>query len=72
MRCAETCILPFWSGCQRTVSLFDRFTSAGVTLYEERPPAELYRLNREHLAGEAIGALTDLWGRWVEKMRGGP
>lgn len=43
---------------------------AGLVIVEPAPPAKLYRLNRRHMAAEAIGALAELRGRMIEAMRG--
>lgn len=42
---------------------------AGLVLVEDHPPAKLYRLNRRHLAADAIVALADLRGRMINTMR---
>lgn len=41
---------------------------AGLVLTEEHPPAILYRLNREHLAADAVVELATLRERLIESM----
>lgn len=43
--------------------------AAGIVLVEEHPPAKLYRLNRRHLAANAVIALAELRTRLIEAMR---
>jgi len=42
---------------------------AGVVLVEDHPPAKLYRLNRRHLAADAIVALAEMRPRLLEALR---
>lgn len=42
----------------------------GIVLREHRPPAKLYRLNRDHVAARGIIALTEQWDTLLEKIRG--
>lgn len=44
-------------------------TEAGLVLVEEQPPAKLYRLNRQHVAAEAIVALAGLRDELLNRMR---
>lgn len=44
-------------------------TDAGLVLVESHPPANLYRLNRRHLAAHAITALASLRAQLVTAMR---
>lgn len=44
-------------------------TEAGVVLVESHPPAKLYRLNRDHLAAEAIAELASMRSRLIASMR---
>lgn len=46
-----------------------RLTEAGVVLRERHPPANLYRLNHEHVAAPAICALADLREQLLDRMR---
>jgi hypothetical protein len=42
---------------------------SGVVLVQHQPPANLYRLNRQHLAADAIVALATMRQRLLEAMR---
>lgn len=44
-------------------------TEAGVVLVERHPPANLYRLNRSHLAADAIVELASIRSRLLSAMR---
>lgn len=44
-------------------------TDAGLVLVESHPPANLYRLNRRHLAAHAIAALASLRAQMITAMR---
>ena len=46
-----------------------RLATAGIVLVEDHPPAKLYRLNRRHLAADAIAALAELRPQLIEAMR---
>ena len=50
-------------------NVLGELSEAGVVLRESRPPANLYRLNRDHVAAEGIRALSDMWGRLVQRIR---
>jgi predicted nucleotidyltransferase len=54
----------------RVNSILRSLTEAGVVLCEEHPPAKLYRLNRQHVAAEAIVALANLRDDLFARMRG--
>jgi predicted nucleotidyltransferase len=54
----------------RVNSILRSLTEAGVVLCEEHPPAKLYRLNRQHVAAEAIVALANLRDELLARMRG--
>jgi predicted nucleotidyltransferase len=60
------------TGGQRSVKgvnlALRRLVAAGIVLVEDHPPAKLYRLNRRHLAADAIVALADLRPRLIEAM----
>lgn len=43
---------------------------AGLVLVEAHPPANLYRLNRQHLAARSIEELATLRGRLIDAMKG--
>lgn len=42
---------------------------AGLVLREDHPPAKVYRLNRDHVAAEAIVALADQWLTLLQRMK---
>ncbi|HPB45295.1 MAG: nucleotidyltransferase domain-containing protein [Microthrixaceae bacterium] len=44
-------------------------TAAGIVLVESHPPANLYRLNRRHLAASAISELATMRSRLIDAMR---
>lgn len=54
------------AGVQKSVSAL---VEAGVVLMESHPPANLYRLNRRHLAAQAIVELATMRSRLLEAMR---
>ena len=41
----------------------------GIVLREHRPPAKLYRLNRDHVAAAGITALVQQWDVLLQRMR---
>lgn len=53
----------------RVNTILRSLTEAGVVLCEEHPPAKLYRLNRQHVAAEAIVALANLRDDLLARMR---
>ena len=46
-----------------------RLAASGVVLLERRPPSNLYRLNRDHVAAEGIQALARMWATLVARIR---
>jgi predicted nucleotidyltransferase len=42
----------------------------GIVLREHRPPAKLYRLNRDHVAAVGIIALAEQWDALVQRISG--
>lgn len=54
----------------RAASVLSELSSAGIVLSENRPPAKLYRLNRDHVAAAAISELTGLWSAVLDNIRG--
>lgn len=46
-----------------------RLSEGGVVLRERHPPANLYRLNRDHLAAASVVALADLRDQLIARMR---
>jgi hypothetical protein len=53
----------------RTNEVLGALSEAGIVLREERPPAKLYRLNREHVAAAGIVALAQQWDTLLERIR---
>jgi len=53
----------------RVNTILKLLAEAGVVLVEEQPPAKLYRLNRQHVAAEAIVALAGLRDELLSRMR---
>jgi len=53
----------------RVSKVLRELTEAGVVSCQEQPPAKLYRLNRRHLAANAIIELATLRGRLLEDVR---
>lgn len=56
-------------GQWRTSEVLGALTDAGIVLCEHRPPAKLYRLNRDHVAAGGIVALADQWQTLLERIR---
>lgn len=56
-------------GRSRTNEVLVALASAGVVLRAEHPPAILYRLNRDHLAAEAIVLLAGLREELLRRIR---
>lgn len=54
------------SGVQRALNAL---ADAGIVLVEHQPPANLYRLNRRHLAADAIVELATIRQRMIAAMR---
>jgi hypothetical protein len=55
-------------GYRRVSQVLGQLVDAGVVLRESQPPAYLYRLNREHVAAEAIAILADLRARLMQRI----
>lgn len=55
------------TGVQRVLTAL---VEAGIVLADDHPPARLYRLNRDHVAADAIAALSSLRAILLERMRG--
>lgn len=53
----------------RVNAVLGDLASSGVALCESRPPAKLYRLNRNHVAAPGVVALVDMWGLLLERIR---
>ena len=56
-------------GQWRTNEILGTLTDAGIVLREQRPPANLYRLNREHVAAPGITALADQWALLLDRIQ---
>ena len=54
---------------RRTNDVLGELAAAGVVLREDRPPAKLYRLNRDHVAAAGITALAEQWDTLVRRIR---
>jgi predicted nucleotidyltransferase len=46
-----------------------KLAESGVVLKESRPPSNLYRLNRDHVAAEGIEALGCMWATLLTRIR---
>ena len=46
-----------------------KLVASGVVLLERRPPANLYRLNHDHVAAAGIQALARMWVSLVARIR---
>ena len=46
-----------------------KLAASGVVLLDSRPPSNLYRLNRDHVAAEGILALARMWTTLVARIR---
>jgi predicted nucleotidyltransferase len=56
-------------GQWRANEILGALADAGIVLREHRPPAKLYRLNRDHVAATGIIALTEQWGTLLQRIR---
>lgn len=54
----------------RVNRVLGELAEAGVVLREDRPPAKIYRLNRDHVASAGIEELGSMWLTLVERIRG--
>ena len=55
----------------RVSEVVRELTDAGIVLCDEHPPAKLYRLNRDHVAADAVIALAQQRERLIGRMRDG-
>lgn len=56
-------------GRRRVNDVLVELAANGIVLSERRPPAILYRLNREHVAAPGIIALAEMWTALVQRIR---
>lgn len=56
-------------GARRVHEVLGKLADDGIVLSEHRPPAKLYRLNRDHVAAAGIIALTDMRATLLQRMR---
>ena len=56
-------------GQWRTNEVLGALTDAGIVFREERPPAKLYRLNRDHVAAAGIVVLADQWALLLQRIQ---
>lgn len=56
-------------GQWRANEVLGALADAGIVLREHRPPAKLYRLNRDHVAAPGIIALAEQWGTLLRRIR---
>jgi hypothetical protein len=57
------------AGQWRVNEVLGQLAQAGIVLREDRPPAKLYRLNRDHVAAEAVVALAGLREELLRRIR---
>lgn len=53
----------------RVNAVLGDLAASGVAHCESRPPAKLYRLNRDHVAAPGVLALVDMWGLLLRRIR---
>ncbi|HET7355381.1 MAG TPA: nucleotidyltransferase domain-containing protein [Nocardioidaceae bacterium] len=56
-------------GQWRTNEILGQLSDAGIVIREHRPPAKLYRLNRDHVAAPGILALAAMWATLMQRIR---
>jgi predicted nucleotidyltransferase len=56
-------------GQWRANEVLGALADAGIVLREHRPPAKLYRLNRDHVAAAGIIALAEQWATLLRRIR---
>lgn len=54
---------------RRVNDVLRHLAEAGIVMRESRPPANIYRLNREHVAADGILALAQMWSALVGRIR---
>ncbi len=53
----------------RVNAVLQNLAHAGIVLRESHPPANLYRLNENHVAAEGILTLADMWATLLSRIR---
>ncbi len=53
----------------RVNKILQDLTVAGLVLREDHPPAKVYRLNRDHVAANAIVALAEQWTTLLQRIQ---
>jgi predicted nucleotidyltransferase len=54
---------------RRVNDVLGHLADAGIVVRESRPPSNIYRLNREHVAADGILALAQMWSALVGRIR---
>ena len=54
---------------RRVNDVLKHLAQAGIVVRESRPPSNIYRLNREHVAADGILALAQMWSVLVRRIR---
>jgi predicted nucleotidyltransferase len=54
---------------RRVNDVLRHLAEAGIVVRESRPPANIYRLNREHVAADGILALAQMWSALLGRIR---
>jgi predicted nucleotidyltransferase len=53
----------------RVNAILQKLADSGIVLRESRPPSNLYRLNKNHVAAEGILALASMWITLLSRIR---
>jgi predicted nucleotidyltransferase len=53
----------------RVNAVLQKLADSGIVFRESRPPANLYRLNQNHVAAEGILALAGMWATLLSRIR---
>ena len=53
----------------RVNAVLQKLADSGIVLRESRPPANLYRLNKKHVATDGILMLADMWATVLSRIR---
>jgi predicted nucleotidyltransferase len=54
---------------RRVNDVLGHLAEEGIVVRESRPPSNIYRLNREHVAADGILALAQMWSALVGRIR---